>query len=101
MLAHRVAWQLLGGKPVKGLVLDHLCRVQICVNPAHLEQVTQQENTLRGEGTAALNARKTICVNGHEFDEENTRWLADGRRECKTCRTETYGRWDERQKVSA
>jgi hypothetical protein len=28
--------------------LDHLCRVRSCVNPAHLEPVTNAENCRRG-----------------------------------------------------
>jgi hypothetical protein len=30
--------------------LDHLCRVRLCVNPAHLEPVSRRENLLRGAG---------------------------------------------------
>jgi DNA-binding XRE family transcriptional regulator len=32
----------------EGLQLDHLCRVRCCVNPAHLEPVTNRENSHRG-----------------------------------------------------
>jgi HNH endonuclease len=34
-----------------GLQVDHLCRVRACVNPDHLEPVTQTENIRRGAGT--------------------------------------------------
>jgi hypothetical protein len=34
-----------------GLHLDHLCRVRDCVNPEHLEPVTNAENLRRGDGT--------------------------------------------------
>lgn len=47
--AHRIAYELVKGPIPDGLVLDHLCRVTACVNPDHLEAVTQQENTRRGE----------------------------------------------------
>jgi len=47
--AHRYAYEFLVGPIPKGLVLDHLCRVKICVNPEHLQPVTQRENVLRGE----------------------------------------------------
>ena len=35
------------------------------------------------------NARKTECIRGHPFDEENTYIRAGGTRECRTCMRET------------
>lgn len=49
LMAHRLAYEALVGPIPEGLVLDHLCRVRLCINPAHLEPVTVRENTLRGE----------------------------------------------------
>ena len=46
--AHRFAYETLVGPIPDGLVLDHLCRNPKCVNPAHLEPVTRQENIRRG-----------------------------------------------------
>src|ERR1044071_9710556 len=46
--AHRVSFETLVGTVSKGLEIDHLCRVRSCVNPAHLEAVTKQENIRRG-----------------------------------------------------
>lgn len=68
VLAHRFAYELLRGKIPKGLTLDHLCRNRNCVNPNHLEPVTQKENVLRGVGITAINARKTLCKHGHKLD---------------------------------
>ncbi len=68
------------------LVIDHTCRNRGCVNPNHLEPVTQQVNTLRGEGPAAINARKTHCVRGHELTLENTYVYNNrGGRRCRLC----------------
>lgn len=45
--AHRYAYQALVGPIPDGLTLDHLCRNPACVNPAHLEPVTREENNRR------------------------------------------------------
>ena len=87
-LAHRVSFRAAGNRLVDGLVLDHLCRVRNCVNPAHLEQVTYRENSVRGEtgqATGRKNAALTHCKWGHPFSDENTYW-AKGGRGCVTCR---------------
>jgi hypothetical protein len=47
MPAHRFAYQLLIGPIPDGLTLDHLCRNTLCVNPRHLEPVTNSENVRR------------------------------------------------------
>lgn len=83
--AHRVAYEAVHGLIADGLHLDHLCRVVACVNPSHLEAVTQRVNTLRGTGCAARNAVKTHCNHGHEFTRENT-YTSPAGRHCKTCR---------------
>lgn len=49
LMAHRLSYEAHVGPIPDGLLLDHLCRVRQCVNPAHLEPVTHQVNTLRGE----------------------------------------------------
>lgn len=46
--AHRIAYQLLVGEIPEGLVIDHLCRNRACVNPWHMDPVTNRENILRG-----------------------------------------------------
>lgn len=88
-LAHRHVYELLVGPIPEGLHLDHLCRVRNCVRPDHLEPVTPAVNTLRGEGYSAVNARKTHCPNGHEYD-----WVrSDGRRWCRICLRERTLAW--------
>lgn len=85
--AHRVSFVLAGGTLSQGMVLDHICRNRQCVNPDHLREITAAQNVLIGIGITAVNARKTACVNGHPYTEENT--LRDGRghRRCRACRT--------------
>lgn len=85
--AYRLAYIDFVGLVPEGYQLDHLCRVRCCVNPSHLEVVTQRENILRGEGTGARHARQTHCKRGHEFTLENTRVRPSRprRRECRVC----------------
>lgn len=45
---HRMAWELLRGPIAPGQVIDHLCRVKLCVNPLHLEPVPAAVNVRRG-----------------------------------------------------
>lgn len=93
--AHRESYEIHVGNVPDGLVLDHLCRVRSCVNPAHLEPVTNKENILRGESPWALNARKTHCPRGHLLSEDNLRRCFGknaGNRECKACSRENCAR---------
>jgi hypothetical protein len=78
--AHRVAYLLKVGPIPDGLQLDHLCRNRACVNPAHLEPVTQRVNLQRGEL-----ATKTHCPQGHPYSGDNL-IVRRGARECRTCR---------------
>lgn len=48
VMVHRFVYESHFGPIPKGLVLDHLCKNRSCCNPFHLEPVTPQENTLRG-----------------------------------------------------
>lgn len=80
--AHRVAYELAVGPIPVGLEPDHLCRNTVCVNPDHLELVTRKVNILRGEGPAAVNARKRHCASGHQIGAAR---YSDGRRRCLVC----------------
>lgn len=85
-LVHRHAYEQLVGPIPEGLHLDHLCRNRGCCNPAHLEPVTCKENLYRSPLTlASINAAKTHCKRGHEFDAENTIRSKSGARQCREC----------------
>jgi hypothetical protein len=70
-IAHRLVYEALVGPIPAGLVIDHLCRNTRCVNPSHLEPVTNKENILRGVSFSAKNARKDTCPWGHPMTEDN------------------------------
>lgn len=93
--AHRVSYQMLMGPIPDGLQLDHLCRNRACINPAHLEPVTNRENTIRGDGPS-INSRRlrgrTHCKNNHPFDESNTYIDPLGKRVCRACSREKVRR---------
>lgn len=80
--AHRVAYEMVVGPVPDGLVIDHLCRNPSCVNPAHLEPVTQQENVRRGLKGQMV----THCPQGHEYNDATTYIDPRGRRHCRVCR---------------
>lgn len=99
--AHRFSYLMHCGTIPEGLQLDHLCRTPTCVNPAHLEAVTNRENTVRGlapvraavsirsgvaqKAAAAWARAKTVCAQGHPYDETNTRFSTRGTRRCAQC----------------
>lgn len=78
-LAHRVSYEVHVGPIPDGLVIDHLCKNTLCVNPSHLEPVTQHENSLRGAA-----AQRSTCPKGHPYDAANTQRVY-GRKRCAEC----------------
>jgi hypothetical protein len=92
--AHRFSYELTVGPIPKGLVLDHLCRNTLCVNPAHLEIVTRAENIHRGENPNILIHHGDFCSKGHRLTPENVylnpnkRCSSGFARRCRTCMRE-------------
>lgn len=91
LLAHRISYKHFKGEIPEGLIIDHLCKIPNCVNPDHLDAVTQKINVLRGDSFALTNKLKTHCSNGHEFTDENTRiWVKSNGAEKRKCRMCAY-----------
>lgn len=82
--AHRFVYEAMVGPIPQGLVIDHLCRVRCCVNPAHMRTVSNKANVLAGVGVTALNAQKEVCKRGHPLSGANIK-IAGGYRNCRIC----------------
>ena len=84
-LAHRAVYELLREPIPDGLQIDHKCRVHSCVNPAHLEVVSNDENQRR--------SRTLQCRRGHPWTEATTYLRVVGHwtlRWCRQCRRDYY-----------
>jgi hypothetical protein len=84
VLAHRFSYERKYGLIPEGKQLDHLCRIRLCVNPDHLEVVTNAENQRRG-----VRANMTHCKHGHSLADayiwhnpRHPHWTA---RMCRQC----------------
>lgn len=76
--SHRVSYTLFVGDIPDGLVTDHLCMNKRCVNPTHLEPVTNRVNMLRAHAVRKHCKRGHLLVKGPR--------PSDVSRRCITCR---------------
>lgn len=84
--AHGYSYEIHHGPAPDGLHIDHTCNVRNCVNPDHLEAVTQQENNQRMAARGRHGqSKKTACIHGHEYTVANTYHHPDGYRSCREC----------------
>lgn len=84
--AHRWVWENLVGPIPGGLTLDHLCRNTICVNPDHLEPVSQAVNSSR------LGSH-VWCASGRHRLSESGYTRPNGSRFCGECSRERNREW--------
>jgi hypothetical protein len=92
LFAHRFSFELHRGPIPAGMTIDHRCRVRHCVNPAHLEPETLEQNVRLAR---SANAAKTLCPEGHALDYVNS----NGSRECTVCRRGRIARDSRRRKT--
>lgn len=81
--AHRVVFQIYYGYEPE--TVDHLCENKWCLNPHHMESVTQGENVARWIQRHRDDVR---CANGHEWSKETLYFTPKGHRRCRACRRE-------------
>ena len=94
--AHRWSYEHHVGPIPDGLHIDHLCGTKHCVNPAHLEVVTQQENNRRRPPNQHRD--KTHCIRGHEYTPENTAPMHGKWRRCRECSRMRSQAWKAKQR---
>lgn len=114
--AHRFSWTILIGDIPKNKVLDHYrlnpgpknapCS-KACINPKHLEAVSQKENVIRANIGTHPNHQgsRTHCNNGHLFTDDNTylnpRETGGIHRACRICRRERQISYRRRKRLSS
>ena len=97
--AHRVIYEATKGDISDGLHLYHKCENRLCINPDHLEPITIKENVLLGNGIAAQYARRTHCIRGHEFSDNNRYCVICSRIRCAKYRKNNLEKVRERQRI--
>jgi hypothetical protein len=71
--AHRVSYELAHGKIPKGMFLDHTCHVHPCVNPDHLNPVTNKQNLENRRGATKLSQ---TGIRGVSWDSRRGKYYA-------------------------
>lgn len=80
--AYYVALERAGIQVPPGHAIDHLCRRRLCCAPAHLEVVTQAENSRRVSW--AYRSQLVTCPKGHDLHDHGRR-TAEGGTVCRIC----------------
>lgn len=86
VLAHRHAYERAKGPIPAGMVIDHRCRQRLCVNPRHLEAVSDFENVWnRGRGMKQTAWQTGVCLRGHAVGPSRRNPGGTKRTRCVEC----------------
>lgn len=105
LAAHRIAYVAQGRTISDGMVIDHICRNRLCVNPTHLRETTQAINSVENSlSIPAFNKVKTHCPQGHLYSLENTRMQrkssSSSSRNCRTCHLVHSRRYKQKKRAA-
>lgn len=81
--AHRMVYEAERGPIPEGMMLDHRCRRRDCVNPNHLEPVSQSTNERRKRWSHRTKLK--TCKAGHDLYEHGRR-TPEGGHVCCLCK---------------
>lgn len=95
-LVHRVVYEERHGPIPKGLDIDHLCNVTLCINVDHLEAITHQENIRRHNERERQEWDDLIIELRRVGDKQSLRLVnrVERRRELTFARTRMWHRYN-------
>jgi hypothetical protein len=92
--AHRFSYIITFGDISNDELVCHSCDNPSCVNPNHLWVGTVKDNIAdkvrknrqpKGDSHPRPKSKRTHCLSGHEYNNENTYWTKSNHRKCRRC----------------
>jgi hypothetical protein len=71
--AHRVSYEIAFGAIPAGMVIDHICHTRKCVRPAHLQAVSQKQNS---ENLTGARPSSKTGIRGVSWSKRAKKWVA-------------------------
>lgn len=98
--AYRLVYAAATGTECPDGVAHHTCENKACVNPTHLEFITQADHAREhGRGGDWGQAAKTHCPAGHPYSDENT-YRVRGERRCRECGRATARKYQAKKRAA-